>query len=73
MSPHQSDVADMQCWLVRMAQKRWSLPASEVTYIFRTHGVYQYIDSLYDLLHLSSYDCALDSVEKMLRSQGVEI
>lgn len=73
MSPHQSDVADMQCWLVRMAQKRWSLPAAEVTRIFRIHGVYQYIDNLYDLLHLSSYDCALDSVEKMLRSQGIEL
>lgn len=70
MSPHQSDVADMQCWLVRMAQKR-SLPASEATRIFRTHGIYQYIDSLYDLLCLSSYDCALDSIEKMLRTKGV--
>lgn len=70
MTPHQSDIADMKCWLLRLAQKRWGMPAAEVTHVFRQADVYGYITDLYDLLHLSSYDRALDDVEKYLAAKG---
>ncbi len=70
MSPRQPDIADMKCWLLRLAQKRWNLPAAEIARIFRHAGVYAYISELYDLLHLSSYDRALDDVENYLAAKG---
>lgn len=70
MSPRQPDIADMKCWLLRLAQKRWGMPATEVARIFRQADVYTYVSELYDLLHLSSYDRALDDVEKYLAAKG---
>lgn len=32
-----------------------------------------FISRCYDMLHLSSYECALDDVEEMLRNRGVLI
>lgn len=71
MSPRQSDIADMKCWLVRLAEKRWHMPAAEVTRLFTQAGVYSYITELYDLLHLSSYDQALKDVETYLSRKGL--
>ncbi|WP_165248634.1 DUF3791 domain-containing protein [Adlercreutzia sp. ZJ141] len=70
MSPRQIDVADMQCWLLRMAQVAWRMPAGEVAILFRDQGVFDYIDDLYDLLHVSSYQCALGDVERYLQVRG---
>lgn len=56
MSPRQSDIADMKCWLLRLAQKRWRMPAVRVAQLFSEAGVYDYVTELYDLLHLSSYE-----------------
>lgn len=55
MSPRQSDIDDMKCWLLRLAQKRWRMPAVRVAQLFSEAGVYDYVTELYDLLHLSSY------------------
>mgnify|MGYP000944458536 CR=1 FL=1 len=50
MSPRQSDIADMKCWLLRLAQKRWRMPAVRVAQLFSEAGVYDYVTELYDLL-----------------------
>jgi hypothetical protein len=73
MSQHQIDIADMQCWVFRMAQTRWNLDAPECAQIFQQYGVFAFIETCYDALHLSSYQCALDDVEEMLRNQGVSL
>ncbi|NGM18107.1 DUF3791 domain-containing protein [Eggerthellaceae bacterium zg-887] len=70
MSPRQTDVADMQCWLLRMAQVAWHMPAKDVAMLFRDQGVFDYIDDLYGLLHVSSYQSALGDVEKYLQARG---
>ena len=70
MTPRESDIADMKCWLLRLAQKRWGVSAAEVALVFRQADVYSYITDLYDLLHLSGYDRALDDVEKYLVAKG---
>ncbi|MEY8314396.1 DUF3791 domain-containing protein [Adlercreutzia muris] len=54
---------------MRLAQKRWGLPAAEIARIFRHADVCAYISELYDLLHLSSYDRALDDVENHLAAK----
>ena len=66
----ESDIAHMQAWLFRMAQTRWRLPASKVADLFHDYGVYGFIADNYGLLHLSSYDCALNDVELFLKAKG---
>ncbi len=73
MTSKEIDIADMQCWLVRMAQNRWGVPAAEVARIFGANGVLSYIREMYDLLHLSGYERALDDVEGYLRSGGAAL
>lgn len=50
MSSRQSDIADMKCWLLRLAQRRWRMPAVRVAQLFSEAGVYDYVTKLYDLL-----------------------
>ena len=39
----------------------------------KKNDVLGFISRCYDMLHLSSYECALDDVEEMLRNRGVLI
>lgn len=73
MNQKQIDIADMQCWIFRMAQTKWNLSPCECARIFKQHGVFDFIAKCYDILHLSSYQCALSDVEEMLRNRGVSI
>ena len=71
MSQNQIDIADMQCWVFRMVQTKWNLSPSECVKIFKQYDIFGFIAKCYDILHLSSYQCALDDVEEMLRNRGV--
>lgn len=73
MSEHQIDIADMQCWVFRMAQTKWNLPAKACAEIFKKHDIYGFISECYDFLHLNSYACALLDVETLLRNKGVNV
>lgn len=73
MSQYQIDVADMQCWVFRMAQIRWNLSPEECASVFKKNDILGFIERCYDILHLSSYECALDDVEEMLRNRGVVV
>lgn len=73
MTAREIDMADMQCWLVRMAQKRWHVSAKRVAEIFGANGVLAYVREMYDLLHLSGYEQALDDVERYLKSMGASL
>lgn len=71
MSEHDLDIADMQCWVFRMAQKKWKMSAKDCTELFRKYNVLGFIADCYDILHLNSYACALEDVETLLRNRGV--
>ena len=73
MSQYQIDVADMQCWVFRMAQTRWRMSPKECAAVFKQHDILGFISRCYDILHLSSYECALDDIEEMLRNRGVAV
>lgn len=73
MSERQRDIADMQCWLFRMAQTRWKKTPEDCAKIFQNNDVFGFISKCYDFLHLSSYECALDDVEEMLKNRGVAV
>ena len=72
MSPRTSDIAHMQSWLFRMAERRWDMSPVSVAEVFRDYDVYGYISSLYELLHLNGYECALNDIEKYLKGKGWE-
>ena len=73
MSQEQIGIADMQCWVFRMAQVKWKMSASDCARLFEKYGILSFIDECYGILHLSSYSCALDDVERLLASKGVLI
>lgn len=73
MSEKQIDVADMQCWIFRMAQKKWKLAPTECIKLFERYGLFDFISDCYDVLHLSSYECALKDLEELLENQGVKV
>lgn len=73
MSQNQIDIFDMQCWIFRMAQTKWNLSVQECIGIFKKYDIFGFIERCYDILHLSSYQCALDDVEEMLRNRGVAV
>lgn len=35
MSEHQIDIADMQCWVFRMAQSKWGMTAADSSALFK--------------------------------------
>ena len=35
MSQRQLNIADMQCWILRMAQSKWNMPAKECATRFK--------------------------------------
>lgn len=51
--------------------KRWGKSPVECAAIFEKNDVLGFISRCYDMLHLSSYECALDDVEEMLKNRGV--
>ena len=55
MSERDIDISDMQCWVFRMAQKRWEKSPVECVAIFEKNDVLGFISRCYDMLHLSSY------------------
>lgn len=73
MSERQKDIADMQCWVFRMAQSKWKMTAKECAELFEKYDLLGFISECYDLLHVSSYNNALEDVEDILRANGVNV
>lgn len=70
MSKEQLDVADMQCWVFRMAQKKWNISGKECSELFQKYDILGFIRNCYDSLHLNSYSCVLDDIEQILKNRG---
>lgn len=73
MSQEQINITDMQCRVYRMAQRKWKMSPVECTALFQKYNIFSFIAECYDVLHLSSYDCALRDVEDILQSNGVNV
>ena len=73
MSERQRNIADMQCWVFRMAQLKWHMTPKECTKLFKKYDILGYISECYELLHVSSYSCALEDVEDILKANGVNV
>jgi hypothetical protein len=73
MSKRQIDIADMQCWVFRMAQLKWNISPKYCAKLFREYDILGFISECYEILQASSYDCALSDVEDILKANGVAI
>lgn len=73
MSQRQVDIADMQCWIFRMAQLKWKLSPEDCTKLFKKYDILGFISECYDILHLNSYACVLHDVETLLKNRGVTV
>ena len=73
MQKYNRDIADMECWVFRMAQKKWHMSGKECAQLFQKYDVLGFIDECYDSLHLNSYECALRDVETLLKNKGVHL
>ena len=73
LSQEQIGIADMQCWVFRKAQRKWNISPSQCAQLFRKYDLFGFIAECYDLLHVSSYERALDDVEDILHRKGVSV
>lgn len=73
MSAEQIGIADMQCRVFRMAQLKWHLSASACADLFRKYKLLDFIAECYGVLHISSYECAVEDLEDILASKGVNV
>ena len=73
MSQEQIGIADMQCWVFRMAQKKWKISPSECVRLFKQYDLLGFISECYGLLHVSGYEHALEDVEDILARKGVVV
>ena len=73
MEQRQIDIADMQCRVFNMAQTKWNITPSECADIFKKYDLLGFISECYELLHVSSYACALEDVEEILKANGVNV
>ena len=71
MSERQLDIADMQCWVFRMAQSKWNMSSSDCAKLFQKYDILGFISECYDILHLNS--CVLHDVETLLKNRGVTV
>ena len=73
MSEHDIDIADMQCWVFRMAQSKWNMSAADCSALFKKYDILGFISECYDILHINGYACVLNDVETLLRNRGVAV
>ena len=70
MNQRQIGIADMQCWVFRKAQKKWNMPPKKCTELFRKYDLLGFISECYELLHVSSYQCALAEGKRSCKARG---
>ena len=73
MNERNIDIEDMQCWVFRMAQTRWKMPAKKCAKQFKEYDIWEFIEECYDILHLNSYNCVLNDIEVLLKNKGVTV
>lgn len=71
MTEREIDIADMQCWVFRIAQTRWHISPTECAVIFKKYDILGYISECYDLLCTYSYYHVVDDAEAILAGHNV--
>lgn len=70
MNKRQLGIANIQYWVFRMAQSKWKMTPKECAELFKKYDILGFISECYELLHISSYNCALEDI---LKANGVNV
>ena len=70
MNKRQLGIANIQYWVFRMAQSKWKMTPKECAELFKKYDILGFISKCYELLHVSSYNCALEDI---LKANGVNV
>ena len=70
MNKRQLGIANIQYWVFRMAQSKWKMTLKECAELFKKYDILGFISECYELLHVSSYNCALEDI---LKANGVNV
>ena len=71
MTEREIDIADMQCWVFRMAQSRWKISPTDCSVLFKKFDIFGYIVECYDLVCTYSYSHVVDDAEAILAAHSV--
>lgn len=71
MTEREIDIADMQCWVFRMAQHKWGITPDECSALFKKFDIFGYIVEFYDLVCTYSYSHVVDDAEAILAAHSV--
>ena len=52
MNRRQLDIADMRCWIFRMAQSKYKMPPKECAEFFKKYDILGFISECYEFLHV---------------------
>lgn len=69
----QREIADMQCQVIRMAQKKWNISGKQCSELFRKYQLLEFIKECYEILHVSSYQSVVNDLEDILKSKGEKL
>ena len=50
--------------------ERFRMKASDVYYLFEKNGIWEYIESGYDVFHMNGDECVLNDVQQILIKSG---
>lgn len=67
------EILFMQLRLFRLFCERSNLSPREGNALWQEHDIWSFIESCYDILHLSGDDPALDDISRKLASEGFAI
>lgn len=68
-----NEILFMEIRLFRMFHEKHHLSMKEVSLLFEQFGIWNYIESCYEALHVSGDECALNDIEQILNSKGVQL
>lgn len=68
-----NEILYMQLRLFRMFCDKYKLTAKNANKIFNDHKIWEYVNTCYDMLHLSGDDVAMDDIVHILRKSGVQL
>lgn len=65
-----NEVLFMEIRLLRMFKTNYGMNAKDINALFERYGIWEYIESCYDALHVSSDECAFQDIVDILNAKG---
>ena len=59
--------------IFRMFCEKLQVSSADTNKLFETYGVWKYIEDTYDMLSLSSDECAVNDIVEMLKINGIKL